>query len=215
MTLAIIFLTYARTEYAVRTIRGVRQFLHYDGPVRWIVADDGSPDPAHLEAVRNELAGADVADCSSQREGYGARANWAWHSADTFTPFTLWLEDDWELRRDLDLTPYVNLLRTRDDVGVVRLGHLPIGLNLHSVGHDGRMYLHVQKNTQYAFSGNPHLKHSRMWQAGGYPTGMKPGDTEVAYDWQVRSNGGPAIWWPLAIGDAPYFGHIGTIQSYS
>lgn len=107
-------------------------------------------------------------------------------------------------------------LRAREDLGMIRLGHLPIGLNLRSVGYEGRMYLDVQKNTQYAFSGNPHLKHSRMRQLSGeYPTGMKPGDTEVAYDWQVRTNGDAAIWWPLVIGDAPYFGHIGTIQSYA
>ena len=101
--------------------------------------------------------------------------------------------------------------------GMVRLGGLPIDLDLWSTGIDGRMYLKVSKTVNYAFSGNPHLKHSRFLDAyGGYPTGKNPGDTEIAYDNQIRQKkNGPNIIWPLAIGDNPPFAHIGNTPSYT
>jgi len=206
--LSVIFLTYARTEYALRTILGIRAHLIYDGDIQWIVADDGSHQD-HVQAILKELPGA---KWRSMRAGYGANANWAWSQAKS--PITLWLEDDWELKRDLDIMPYTTLLNERDDVGMIRLGHMPINLDLSSHGHNGHMYLEVHKSKQYAFSGNPHLKHERMLSYGNYPEGLNPGDTEIHYDDQVRRHQGSSIYWPLLIGDNPFFAHIGQEKSY-
>lgn len=211
--LAIILLTYQRTDYAVRTIEGVSR-MTYDGKISWIVVDDGSKQ-AHLDAVGHAIfrSGYPYTIITNSRTGYGYNANMAW--SQTEHPVTLWLEDDWVLRRQLDITPYVSLLMNRENVGMIRLGHMPVGLDLHSHGHDGRMYLDVRKTQQYAFSGNPHLKHDRFRFYGAYPEGKNPGQTEIAYDHQIRQHSdGPAIWWPLAIGDDPLFGHVGEVQSY-
>ena len=115
----------------------------------------------------------------------------------------------------MDIEPYVTLLETEESVGMIRLGHLPVGLDISSAGYNGRMYLHIQKTTQYAFSGNPHLKHTRFrGHYGDYPIGRNPGETEISYDHQIRTANGSSILWPLAIGDTYKFAHIGEVSSY-
>ena len=216
--LAIIFLTYKRTAYATRTIQGIAENLHYeDGAILWYVADDGS-EADHTGAIVRELewTGQTLAEIRSNRNGYGANANWAQRRAGSRCVAFLMLEDDWYLHQPLDVTPYVRLLTQKPQhAGFIRLGHLPINLDLESVGHDGRMYLNVKKSTQYAFSGNPHLKTPYTVACyGEYPAGKNPGDTEIAYDAQVRSKDGPNILWPLWIGDRFLFAHIGEKKSY-
>ena len=131
-----------------------------------------------------------------------------------------WLEDDWELRRDLDLTPYARLLAQHDDVGMVRLGHLAIDLDCRTVGYDSVHYLSILPTTNYQFSGNPSLRHRRFWEAfGEYPEGLNPGNTEIAYDAQIRNVGlntnAPRIVWPVDIGGWGVFAHIGEVKSYA
>lgn len=219
--LSVVFLahpvTEARRSYAVRTIRGVRDHLKYaDGDLLWHIVADGCPDDrfqALLEYVG--AAGFSVAYMSrNKRAGYGANANWAWEHA--ASDVTLWLEDDWELTRDFDITPYVRLLNNEPAIGMVRLGHLPIDLRAYSEGYEGRMYLNLPLDQMYAYSGNPHLKHRRFRDTyGRYPEGHNPGDTELAYGAQIREAETKAkIVWPLAIGDNHPFGHIGAEQSY-
>jgi hypothetical protein len=212
MMIAVILLTFRRTDYALRAIRSLQKNLA-GVPYTWIMADDGSHQD-HWHTIYQELYHDNLYAWRSLREGYGAGANWAWETSREISPVTLWLEDDWELRYPLDVSPYVRLLTHHSDIGCVRLGHLPIDLELSSIGREGRMYLNVHKSTQYAFSGNPHLKHTRFMDYGMYPTGMNPGNTEVAYDYQIRTQEGPQIIWPLAIGENPPWSHIGEVQSY-
>ncbi len=215
----IILLTYERTDYAVKTVHSIHDNLHYCGSMGWYLADDGSSSQ-HYGTVRenivnyNELWG----EHQTERRGYGYSANKAWQQLrdEWQSPITLWLEDDWILERPLDITPYVKMLvENHNNVGMVRLGHMPVDLELRSCGHDGHMYLNVSKGQQYTYSGNPHLKHlSFLEHYGILPEGKNPGETEIEYDYKVRSQEGPGIWWPLEIGDRPYFAHIGTEQSY-
>jgi len=127
----------------------------------------------------------------------------------------LWLEDDWELSRPLDITPYVKLLMENEKVGMIRLGHLAINLNMTSMGHDGIHYLQMWRNMQYGFSGNPSLRHRRFADAyGPYNEEVGPGDTELDYDTKWRNISGPEIWWPVDLGGWGIFSHIGEEQSY-
>ena len=219
-SVAIILQTYARTEYAVQTIRLARENLFYGGNLYWIIADDGSP-PDHFRAVcaaieADEQGNGPTFSAVSEKLGYGGIANKAIQIAEeNGCPITFWLEDDWLTERPFDLTPYVELLHTDGDIGMVRLAHLPVGLQASSIGRHGRMYLHIEKTRQYCYSGNPHLKHRRFFEHYGvYPEGRNPGNTEVFYDHLVREHEGPKIVWPLAIGDTFPFGHIGEVQSY-
>jgi len=52
--LAILLLTYKRTEYALRTVRGICNHLDYQ-PRAWYIADDGTPGD-HVQQILDELA---------------------------------------------------------------------------------------------------------------------------------------------------------------
>lgn len=212
-TIVVILLTYARTEYALRTIAALRASLHYDGDLLLYIADDGSPDE-HMQAVAGAVAGLPLIGWHSERMGYGASANKAWYEALQHADLALFLEDDWECR-GLDLTPYARVLTQHEDLGMIRFGHLPIDLDARTCGYDGHMYLRISWESPYCFSGNPALRHRRAREAwGAYPEGLNPGQTEVAYDSQVRTRRGPAIVWPVALGEWGAFGHIGAVKSY-
>lgn len=212
--LVVILLTYARTRYMQMTVEAARRNLRYAGKILYYVADDGSA-PEHMEAVRAELNGAEVLGWHSERIGYGASANKAWFQAHEVTDVTLWLEDDWTMLRECDVTPWIETLERYGDIGMIRLAHLATGLHCDTVGYDGRHYLRMDWGVPYAFSGNPALRHRRAREAWGpYPEGLLPGDTETAYDWQTSQRKGPRILWPVDIGGWGLFGHIGAEKSY-
>jgi hypothetical protein len=220
---AIVLVTYARTEYAVRTVESVCKNLIYPD-VGWYIGDDGSS-PEHMQAIMDVLEKHNAPIISSHSEDFVPGKRWpgkswnkAWEFAHSWSPVVLFLEDDWELRVPLDITPYVRLLIEKPDVGMIRLGHMAIGLDCYSVGHSGIHYLKIQPSTPYQFSGNPSLRHKRFAEFyGPYLENVGPGDTEVTYDATVRSkNGGPEIWWPINLpgGGWGVFSHIGQKQSY-
>jgi len=207
----IILQTYARTAYALATIRAIKERLDY--PARWLVVDDGSPID-HLKALETEI-GFDMISLYSSRIGYGALANIAWRESAKHDPVTMWLEDDWVLDRPFNPSHYEQALINQSDVGMIRLGRIPVGLQGQIVGDGAQVYLKLQKGPAYYFSGNPSLRHNRFHQAyGDYPTGLKPGDTEVAYDTRVQQRKGPDILIPIDIGTWGLFGHIGAERSY-
>ena len=215
--IVICLLTYARTDYAIRTIRAAQQLTCSEG-FAWYVADDGSI-PDHFNAVLDELRffGANVIGAKSERVGYGAMANEAWKAAHEFTDLTFWLEDDWELKTPFDLTSYANLLRDMEqNVGMVRLGYLNLGMQGKVFSHGGSLYWRLERDANpYVFTGHPSLRSRKFFEAyGEYPTGLKPGDTELGYAFKYRYGVGPDIVWPARLGEASAFGHIGAIQSY-
>ncbi len=220
--IVIVFLTYRRTDYAMRTIRGICDHLRYGGELLWYVADDGSA-PEHLTAVHAALDGQRIIGEHSEHIGYGAGANRAWHAAHDHADLTLWLEDDWELRTDFDVTPYAKLLSDNGEIGMVRMGYLNVGMEGYLFGHDGRLYWHLQRApdtrgnpTPMTFTGHPSLRHRRFREAyGAYPEGLNPGQTEMAYAWQFRQGSGPDIVWPAALGEWGLFHHIGVEKSYT
>lgn len=211
--IAICLLTCDRTELAIRVIRAFRSNASYAGAMVWLVAQD-SEHAAHGDAIMHELAGADVAaDSFRLRLGPGPAWNMAIKLALEHWDYLLWLEDDWELTYPLDLTPYIQLLMDRPDVGTVRLSGLPTGLLMESVGHNGIHYLNILKQRQYCWSGNPSINHRRHFEAyGGFPTdpSVVVGDCELYHDGLVRRKDGPQIWRPADLRAWGVFGHIGA-----
>ena len=218
--MAACLLTYQRTDYAVRTVESFCKNFQYPN-LAWYVADDGSQE-AHTMAVTAALEanGATLFGEHSEKMGPGPSWNRAIERSLERCKFILWIEDDWELRNEIDVTRYVKLLMDKPEVGMVRLSYMAVGLNLHSVGHDGTHYLRMEKSTPYAYSGNPSIRHRRYFDAyPWYPTdpSVNPGECEIWHDDKVRNTEGPEIWWPM---DLPHcgwgggFGHIGQKQSY-
>lgn len=212
--ITIILQTYKRTEYALRTIAAARQHLRYQGDLRWYVADDGSP-AEHWDAILDALD-QKVAGTHSYRQGYGANANAAWLAADS--ALTFWLEDDFMLTQPLDLTPHAYTLMDSPAVGMVRLGYIDGERLQPAQDFAGRRYHTLARDwpdtSFYAFTGHPSLRHSRYRDAyGDYPTGLTPGDTELAYAYQYRIGDGPLIVWPEGYPEQGYFHHIGTVKT--
>lgn len=211
--ITIILQTFKRTDVALRTVQAAQQHLHYAGELSWYVADDGSP-AEHVNAVRELLPDA---PCHSERRGYGANANAAWRAINT--PLTLWLEDDWELREPLDLTPYANALQD-EEIGMVRLGYLNRGVSGSVVAAADRLYWRLYhepiESNELVFTGHPSLRHTRYRDAyGWYPEGLTPGDTELGYAYRYRTarTGAPWIVWPADYPPNGLFAHIGTVKT--
>jgi hypothetical protein len=217
--ITVILQTFKRTDVALRTIRAARRHLHYGGrPVPIYVADDGSPEQ-HVSAVL-EACGGDLLGYHTARRGYGGNANAAWEAADDIGALTFWLEDDWELRQPLDLYAYACLLMETEEIGMVRLGALNLDIRARSWAHGGLVYWKLDKEPHIdgtpVFTGHPSLRHRRYRQAyGDYPTGLLPGETELAYAYQFRQGpqAAPGIVWPADYPANGYFGHIGQIKT--
>jgi hypothetical protein len=217
--IVIIFQTYQRTGYALLTIEAAVKHLRYDGPLLWYVADDGSNEwhPRDVVATLERL-GQTIVGFHAVRRGYGGNANVAWEAARQISPLSLWLEDDWQLSEDLDLWPYAALLMSDPNVGMVRLGYLNPGLRGEIISRQDRLWLDFEREptdgNQYVFTGHPSLRHTRYWEAyGEYPTGLIPGDTELAYAYQYRIGAGPKVVWPLDYPPGSLFSHIGSIKT--
>lgn len=218
---AIVMVTYERTEYAVRTVQGIaRNLLYPEHLLGWYIGDDGSA-LEHIGAITEEIPyqhtfiGQHSEKFRPGTNHCGQSWNMALRAALDWAHIVLWLEDDWDLQRPLSIEPYVRLLMEKPEVGMVRLGHLPVGSALTSIGHDGVHYLRYEKTTQYAYSGNPSLRHRRFVETYGFFAEDKnPGEVEVDLDDRVRANHGPEIWWPVDIGGWGVFAHIGAEKSF-
>lgn len=210
----ILFPTFHRTEYALRTIKAAVELLKYE-KLAWYVADAGSHQDHHT-AVLQALDGQKL--LGRHYKALDPGPNWNLGIGEIFkeTEIYLRLEDDFELRTELDITPYVELLNEIPEIGQVRMGLMPVGLDMQSMGHNGRIYMRILKNRQYCYSGHPCLIHKRFHDFYGmfHPT-FGPGDCEVDFDSRVRAApDGPEIWWPLEMGTWGPWAHIGEVKSY-
>ena len=134
-----------------------------------------------------------------------------------WSDYILVMEEDWLLPEPFDITPYVKLLHEKEDVCMVRFGTLTLGMICHVKGHDGRHYLEMDHGPQYAFSGNPHLRHKRLNQAIGLyneDISPSPGDVEIDFDYRFRQQNELKIWRPADLPGYGVFNHIGAVQSY-
>jgi hypothetical protein len=220
--LAIVMVTYKRTALAVETVNSFSINLNYPKELRqWYIADDGSP-AEHVQAILDELDkhGEKLYGFHNEKLGEGYNAGKGWNlgllKGHEISPIILWLEDDWQLRTKLDVRPYVRLLLDREDIGLVRLGHLAVGNTVEIVGHDGIHYLEYMRGRQYCYSGNPHLRHRRFSENYGmFAEDRNPGEMELAMDaaFQAKPDG-CKIWRPADIPGWGCIGHQGTDKSW-
>jgi hypothetical protein len=211
--IVITFLTYKRTDYALQTLESVLKYLHYDGDLLWYVADGGSPQ-AHFQPVVDKIKeSGKMVGGHSEALSPGANWNKSIVEASRYSPLYFRLEDDFELLRDFDLTPYANALQENWGVGMIRLGYLPVGLVAETIGYLGKVYFNIQKSHQYCYAGHPFLAHNRLNQVYGFfKEGLIPGDTELEFDGRLRTTQGPMVWYPAEIAPNGPFAHIGTIK---
>jgi hypothetical protein len=218
-----------REGIAERTLKTIATLLDYPGGYKLYIAD-GSANIEHaqnLDKIWANLYGGVAKIIHLQNT---AGVVWNAGIAQIFADGHQWYyrsEDDFLLKENIDLAPYAQILLDRDDVGMVRLGLMPDGLNLRSIGwtdstgHPG-IYFDCLPTTPYAYSGNPGIVHKRLHDVVGYfHEEHNPGDIEIDFDYRVRvamEKGGPRIWMPFALGGETrtygVFNHVGEVKSY-
>lgn len=212
--LVIMLTTYRRPQYARQVIEAALVNLKYANKIWWYIADGGS-DPRDFELYDSLI-----------QNGYGMHSqpntpgnNWNTGITRIYEQNDIYfrLEDDFVLREPLDISEYVRVLLNHEEVGMIRLGLLPKGLDLKTVGIKDEIYLDVQKSQQYCFSGHPSLVHKRFHTSYGlFGDNPDPGNCELDMDASVRTLEGPAVYYPLKLASYGTFGpwgHIGAIKS--
>lgn len=205
-----------RTDYAVRTIKSVKNYLRYPD-LNWFIADDGS-DPYHIDSVLDAISGCKFAGLWSHKDSYGRSCNAGIDKSREIGRLLFFLEDDWELTRELDLQDYASLLMDNDSVGMIRMGYLNEGVRGDTFGHHSQLYWRLNTESPYIFTGHPSLRHIRFHDhAGDYSEKLQPGETELAMAWKYKASPEPkpSIVWPCQMGQNGFFGHIGAVQSYT
>ena len=219
--------TCKRTTEALRTVQGVLDNLDYPQEKRgWYISDDGSPF-THTDTLLNLLVrnGEYIIGYHSERFRHKGQedsfhAGIGWNKClglcHQWSDFVLWLEDDWVLENRLDPKKHIQLLAERDDVGLLSYRILSIGCNVHTVGWGGEIYLKYLRDTQYAYSGNPYIRHARFTKAyGWFKEDENPGNMELKMDDAYRLGEGPDIWRPYNMSQWGAFSHVGTEKSWS
>lgn len=222
--LSICLLTYKRTSEALETILSTCEHLKYPKSQRkWYIGDDGS-DKAHVETLLSALNDHDEQILGFHNEKFepgtyfcGKGWNKALGIAHQNSDFVLWLEDDWRMEADLELAPYMGLLQDKDNVGIVTFRILSVGAEVMTVGYDGHVFLDYQRRTQYAYSGNPYLRHARYTKHyGWFAEDRNPGLVELHQDDQYRLDihNGPHIWRPADLDLWGAWHHIGKDKTW-
>ncbi len=221
MKIAIILLTYKRTAYALRTINAVETFLT-GTDWGWFIADDGS-EGSHVSRIVdriNLVGGHSLEDIYSKKSSYGAMANQALQKAWTAGyDITMLLEDDWEMHMLWDASQTISLLKSKQEIGMVRLGYLSSGASALLLDDAlGSVWVLDDSETRnrslYAWAGHPSLVHKRYFEKHGlFPERFQPGETEIKMACQY-TNVAPYIVWPASLGTTGPWHHIGTVQSY-
>lgn len=229
--LAIVLFTYAssvdspRHEYAKITLESLIKHVKFSKQVRLHVADDGSPDEC-IRALHNMLmfkSDWEFGHTSSERRGYGASFNLATQYLHDDCKYLLMVEDDWELKRRLDIDTLAQVLDT-GELNCIRLGYLGwtqelSGTLIHTMDMSFLKF-DEESAEPHVWAGHPRLE-TRDFQrkVGLWPEGQDPGTTEFTV--AKRKESREKVGWPLDIGinssqqHASLFAHVGAVQARS
>jgi glycosyltransferase involved in cell wall biosynthesis len=224
--IAVVLLTYARTDYARATLESVLTNLVAPGYGNLYVhiADDGS-EPSHVEQLyrlaAKHVPHGNISTSNSERGGYGRNFNLAMQTVHQCVDYVLPLEDDWQLTRPLDLLPLLNALDGSIGVECIRLGYLSFTQALFgrvmSAPPEWYKYLLLDPASEepHVFAGHPRLETiAYQKRVGPWPEGLPPGPTEFAVAHNVEARRGVA--WPMDLvmpTRDPLFAHIGSVRS--
>jgi len=182
----------------------------------WLhIADDGSSQEYRDELfeLAHQHFGNNVSITNSERSGYGGNYNKATQVIHRITDLVLPLEDDWELVKELDLKPIIQVLR--DGVfGCVRMGYIGLTQELRAkfVLAAGLHWLALDPDSAepHVWAGGPRLETVEWERAvGPWQEYEEQGKTEFEVAHRPAARYG--IGWPVALiyprGDV--FVHIG------
>lgn len=131
------------------------------------------------------------------RGGVGRSLNLGFREAFKTSPLVLYAVDDWALTEPFDLTPWVQLLMERNDVGMVRLGPPHPGTSgvIRAYTDNWQGWALQLERSGYAFGHRPALYHKRMIDTyGWFKEDCSAIDCEKDYVDRVNSNSsGPDV----------------------
>lgn len=197
----VMVVTFDRPRLICETIAALQRYLQYKGQLHWHIADDGTSGD-YVVDIERDFPSLDFTHTVTKRGGWGANVNAAMKYLGA--EYIFLCEDDYKLRRVVDLTRGVALLQADESIGLVRYdgiaahGERGLDLQLRSVRHDGMKipHLRILKASPHinVYSNRPHLKHPRFHAAyGDYPTGLGLALTETTFARMVRGQKGPDI----------------------
>lgn len=212
----ICIITYNRPREIKATISALRTHFHYEGPVAWHIADDGSPH-GYIGEILNEFHDMAFTHTDTQRKGWGCNANAALHFLRD-KPYVFFIEDDYVAKRDLDITSGVALMESDKDIGLIRYdGVAAHTFTLHLEEADTRIgkfsYCVIDHASPHlnVYSNRPHLKAKRFHDKyGRYPERKSLGTTETEFAHRVKDNPSYPKVAILADGIPTAFEHIGV-----
>lgn len=209
-------ITYNRPGEIVRAIDAFEANISYSGKLRWLIADDSTPDTDYLPFLKRTFKRLKPKIITTaQNGGWGVNANNL--LANITTDYLIQFEDDKELHTPLNLDIGIALLETKPNVGLLRYkgtagDHVVMHqfeANIsewlpefrHGYGVLGNLtYLQLDSGSPslWLYSHGMHLKHRRFHEFYGlYPEGLKLGQTEEAYAHIVKNGmkqpGAPGI----------------------
>lgn len=161
------------------------------------IADDGS-DPDLVTELMEFRRNFEMPSVSSQqRHGVGASLNAGFRQAFRRSDFVLYAVDDWRLNYQFDLTPWIQLLDDRPDIGAIRLGPPHPDLTGTIVHDNDRWFLRLDRH-HFAFSLRPTLFHRRMLETyGRFEEDVNSYDVERLYSKRFNAMEGPDIVYAL------------------
>ncbi len=181
-----------RRQIAERTLCSWQRHLKYQGELRLHVADDGS-DIAFFAAQYWQGA---ITYSYQRRHGVGASLNQGFRQGFSVSPLVLYAVDDWALTFPLDITPWAEVLLSRSEVGMVRLGppHPNIRGEVRVYSEDWRSWGLCLERYAYAFGHRPALYHQRMIDTyGGFEEDVTALECEKVYAERFARMTGPDI----------------------
>lgn len=204
----ILIITYDRVDEILRTMEALHKRLDYPKDrLRYLIADDCTPGDYQARLAKSYIfsfINYEFIPHNNQNLGWGGNANRALRYSDA--PYVLQIEDDYVLRKDLDLraavaamevTPHMGMLRFRGTAGDHLIYHqmearieewLPDYQD--GVGLPGRLsYFLIDSGSPglYIYSHGLHLKRANFHNFYGmYPEGLKLGHTEESMAHTVK-----------------------------
>lgn len=204
--ISIVIITFKRPHEIRQTIQALATHLQYPSDrLQWIISDDCSGN-GYLKDLANDLRHIQNLKLISteSNSGWGANANNALAHCDG--EFIYWTEDDYLLKKTIDLRAAIALMWTNQSVGLLRFDGI-VGHRLlchlaesdisefypdyrQGYGHLGKVnYWLLDKASRetWLYSNRPHLKRASFHRFyGWYPVGLKLGETEETYAHTVK-----------------------------
>ena len=204
-TLPVCVFTRNRTRCAMATAEALLSNLSCSGrAIRYVLCDDRS-EPGHVDAVlsvfRNRGVEPSVHLCDGSRHGLGASMNNGLRDAFSDSDLCLRIEDDWILKRPLDVGPWC------DAMGPMRIGSLRLGMMFRKPSElvpseCGLLRVASEPHRTYTFNNQVAIVSRDLWRMlGPYVENVHPQRTER--DMAVRYNAltlkgsrPPYVMWP-------------------